>query len=147
MSAIATIEDLAKTIGTDIETFADSEYHAFLTATAPLYADLQNFVKTTGKTDLATLLADLKQDLGTAVTTLIASGGNVSAAIASVATATVSQVAGVITGDAKNALYGALAIVAADIPAITGTAPVTVDPEAAPEAPVADAAPESSPAA
>lgn len=118
MSAITTLEDLAKTIGTDIETFADTEYHAFLTFSQPIYEDLVAFAKTTGKADLTTLLNDLKVDLGTAIAATIASGGNIGTAIASVAAQTVSQVEGVIATDAKNALYGGLAIVAAAIPAV-----------------------------
>jgi hypothetical protein len=36
MGIIKTIEDLAETVGVDVETFADTEYHAFLAATTPL---------------------------------------------------------------------------------------------------------------
>jgi len=128
MNIITTVEDLAKTVGTDIETFADTEYHAFLTATLPLYNDLKAFAQTTGKADLATLLNDLKQDLVTGVTTLAVSGGNAGAAIAAVSSQALGQVKDV-TAAGKNALYGALAIVAADVPQIVGAPP------AAPAAP------------
>jgi hypothetical protein len=121
MSLLTTIEELAKTVGTDIETFADTEYHDFLTASLPLYQDLKAFAVTTGKTDLKALLADLKADLVTGVETAITSGGNIGAAVSAVAAQTVSQVGGVLAQDAKNALYGGLAIVGADIPAIAGT--------------------------
>jgi hypothetical protein len=130
MSLLTTVEDLAKTIGTDIETFADTEYHAFLTASLPLYNDLKAFAVTTGKADLATLLADLKADLVTGVETAITSGGNIGAAVSAVAAQTVSQVGGVLAQDAKNALYGGLAIVGADIPAIAGTTAPTPSPAA-----------------
>ncbi len=125
MDLITTIEDLAKTVGTDIATFADTEFHAFLTASLPLYDDLKAFAKSTGKTDLKALLADLKQDLVTGVEATVASGGNIGAAVAAVATETASQVEGQLAQDAKNALYGGLAIVAADIPQIAGTAQST----------------------
>ncbi|HEX3747570.1 MAG TPA: hypothetical protein VHW09_26730 [Bryobacteraceae bacterium] len=119
MNLIKTVEDLAETIGTDVETFADTEYHAFLTASLPLFNDLKAFAQTTGKADLATLLNDLKADLVTGVTTLAATGGNTGAAIAAVSTEALGQVKDV-TAAAKNAVYGALAIVAADVPAIVG---------------------------
>jgi hypothetical protein len=134
MNILTTLENYAKTIGVDIETLVDADYHAFLAAATPLYQDLKAYAETTGKADLQTLLNDLKTDLVTAVTALATSGGNVSAAIAAVATQSLSQIEGAVTGDAKNALYGALAIVATDVPEIvgavsvpasTGTAPAT----------------------
>jgi hypothetical protein len=119
MNLIADVEDLAKTVGTDVETFLDTEYHAFLTASLPLFNDLKAFAQTTGKADLATLLSDLKADLVTGVTTLAVSGGNTGAAIAAVSTQALGQVKD-LTAAAKNAVYGALAIVAADVPQIVG---------------------------
>ena len=125
MNLIKDVEDLAETVGIDIETFADTEYHAFLTATTPLFNDLKAFAQATGKADLATLLVDLKADLITGVTTLAVSGGNTGAAITAVSTEALSQVKDV-TAAAKNAVYGALAIVAADVPQIVGSsAPAT----------------------
>jgi hypothetical protein len=123
MNLIKTVEDLAETIGADVETFADTEYHAFLTASMPLFNDLKAFAKTTGKTDLATLLNDRKADLITGVTALAVTGGNTGAAITAVSAQALGQVKDV-TAAAKNAVYGALAIVAADVPAIVG-APAT----------------------
>ena len=134
MSVFTTLESFAETIGTDVESIVDTEYHAFLTNILPLYDDLKAFAETTGKADLATLLADLKADLVTGVETAITSGGNVGAVIAAEATQTLSQVKGVVAADGKNALYGALAIVAADIPAISGV-PSTVAASPAPSAP------------
>jgi hypothetical protein len=119
MNLIADVEDLAKTVGTDVETFLDTEYHAFLTASLPLFNDLKAFAQTTGKADLATLLSDLKADLVTGVTTLAVSGGNTGAAIAAVSTQALGQVKD-LTAAAKNAVYGALAIVAAHVPQIVG---------------------------
>lgn len=58
MDMVTTIEDLAKTVGTDIETFGDTEYHAFLTATMPLYNDVRALAVTTGNADLQTFLND-----------------------------------------------------------------------------------------
>jgi len=116
---IVTIEDLAKTALVDVETFADTEYHAFLNASIPLFNDLKAYAKAAGKADLATLLADLKADLVTGVTTLAVTGGNAGAAIAAVSSEALGQVKDV-TAAAKNAVYGGLAIVAADVPQIVG---------------------------
>ena len=124
-TALTTIEDYAETVGVDIETLADADYHAFLAAATPLYQDLKAFAVTTGKADLQTLLNDLKADLVTAVTLLATSGGNAGAAIAAVATQSLSQIEGAVAGDAKNALYGALAIVATDVPEIVGAVTVS----------------------
>lgn len=121
MNLITDIKTFAETIGVDAETLLDTEYHAFLSAATPLYQDLKAFAETTGKADLQTLLNDLKADLVTAVTTLAATGGNAGAAIAAVASQSLAQIEGAVAGDAKNALYGALAIVATDVPAIVGT--------------------------
>ena len=55
------------------------------------------------------------------MTTLAITGGNTGAAIAAVASQSLSQIEGAVAGDAKNALYGALAIVATDVPEIVGT--------------------------
>lgn len=120
MNIITTLVNFAKYLGIKLETLADTEYHEFLTATQPLFHDLKAYAKATGKADIATLLADLKQDLLVGVTTLAATGGNTSAAIAAVSTQALGQVKDV-TAAAKNAVYGALAIVAADVPEIVGT--------------------------
>src|SRR5579883_2543472 len=120
MNVITTLVNFAKYLGIKIETLADTDYHAFLTATQPLFNDLKAYAKATGRADLATFLNDLKQDLLTGVTTLAVSGGNTGAAITAVSAEALGQVKDV-TAAAKNAVYGALAIVAADVPQIVGT--------------------------
>lgn len=130
MSVATTIESFAETIGTDVESIVDTEYHGFLTAILPLYDDLKAFAETTGKADVATLLADLKADLVTGVEAAVASDGDIGAVVAAEATQTISQVKGVVAQDAKNAVYGAIAIVGADIPAIAGV-PAPAAPAAA----------------
>ncbi len=125
---LVTIEDLAKTAVIDVETFADTEYHAFLTASKPFFDDLKAFAVTTGKTDVATLLSDLKTALANGIVATLASGGNIGTGLATVAATEIKALGGEIATDAKNALYGGLAIVAADIPQIAGTPVPTVAP-------------------
>jgi hypothetical protein len=124
MNLLTTVEGYAKEIGVDVETLLDADYHAFLTAATPLYNDLLAFAKAQGKADLQTFLNDLKADLLTGVTSLATSGGNVGTAIAAVSSEALGQVKDV-TAAGKNALYGALAIVATDVPQIVG-APAVV---------------------
>jgi hypothetical protein len=119
MNLIKDVGDLASTVWTNVETFFDTQFHAFLTAAMPLYNDLNAFAQATGEADLGTLLTDLKQDLMTGVSTLAVTGGNTGAAIAAVSTQVLGQVKDV-TAAAKNAVYGALAIVAADVSQIVG---------------------------
>ncbi len=120
MNILTTLENFAEEIGVDIKTLLSADFHAFLSAAMPLFSDLKAFAVATGKADVKTLLSDLKSDLVTGVTTLAVSGGNAGTAIAAVSSEALGQVKD-FTAAAKNAVYGALAIVAADVPEIVGT--------------------------
>lgn len=133
---LVTIEDLAKTALLDVETFADTEYHAFLTATKPLFDDLKTFATATGRADVATLLSDIKAGLVSGIEAAIVSGGNIGTAVAAVAATEIGLVTTEVKQDAVNAVHGALAIVGADIPAIASP-PSAIIPPAAPAIPPA----------
>ena len=117
------IETAAENGVVELEGFIDSEYHAFLTAAQPLYLQLKAYAVTTGRTDIKQLLSDLGTALAAGIATTIASGGNVGAGIATVAATEIKQIGVEVTADAKNALYGGLAIVQASIPVPTPPAP------------------------
>jgi hypothetical protein len=121
MNILDTIETYAKDVALEAEQLIDTDFKAFLTLAAPLYNDLKALAVATGKADVATLLTDLKTDVVAAATTAVTSGGNSGAVIASVATNVTAQ-AGELVASTKNALYGALAIVAQDVPGIGGAA-------------------------
>lgn len=98
-----------------VEASLGADYQAFLAKTKPLYTQLVAYAKTSGKADVAALLSDLQTGLETALISYLESGGNAGAAISATATAELAKATSDITLDAKNAVYGGLAIVAANI--------------------------------
>ena len=117
---LATLEGYAEAVGQDIKTLVSADFRAFLNASSTIYADLKAYAEATGKADVGQLLSDLKSDLEASVASYLASGGNVSAAIAAFATAELGKLGTELTADLKNAFYGAIAIVGADLKAIVG---------------------------
>lgn len=99
----------------EVEAEAKADYEAFLAKIQPLYAQLKTFAAIQGKADVATLLSDLELGLQTSITTYLTTGGNIGAAVAATASAEIAKAEADITADGKNALYGGLAIVAANI--------------------------------
>lgn len=107
-----------------VEAEAEADYQAFLAKIQPLYTQLKTFAATQGKADVATLLSDLELGLQTSITTYLTTGGNIGAAVAATASAEIAKATADVTADGKNALYGGLAIVAANLtPAPTEPAP------------------------
>lgn len=128
-----------------IEDAASQDWQAFIAKVTPLYNSLRGYAVTTGRADLQVLLSDLETGLGTAITSYLATGGNVGAAVAATAQAEIAKATADISADAKNAIYGGLAIVASNLPQISAPAstiaPVVSPAPATPAAPTPTAVP------
>lgn len=133
--AIAIYDKIAGNTGVQtVEATLESDWTLFVAKVTPLYNSLQTYAATTGRADLKALLSDLELGLGTAITSYLATGGNVGAAVAATAQAEIAKATADITADDKNALYGGLAIVASNLPQI-GADPAAPAPEAPAAAP------------
>lgn len=118
----------AEALWQDLESIADTEWATFKTKMTPLFQQLQAFATTTGRADVTALLSDLESGLVAGITGYLTTGGNAGAAISAVATTELAKLTTDVTTDAKNAVYGGLAIVAAGLPAIVATPAVPATP-------------------